>query len=276
VTAALVGARYAAMFDARRGSREGVFVPFFMLGDPDLQTSARLLRAAVSAGADALEVGLPFSDPIADGVAIQRAGMRAHAAGATTARCFELLAELRAEAPAVPLGLLTYANLVVQGGVGVFYSLARASGIDSVLVADVPAREAEPFAGAARAHGVAPVLIAPPDAPEATLSTIARLSDGYTYCVARKGVTGADEDVSLSHGRLFATLAKHGAPPPLLGFGISSPVHVRAALAAGAAGAISGSANASRIEANLRDANAMLAEVRAFVRDMKAATRAPG
>jgi tryptophan synthase alpha chain len=274
VTTLLAGARYAAMFHARRGSGEGVFIPFFMLGDPDLLTSARLLRAAVSAGADALEVGLPFSDPIADGVAIQRAGLRAHAAGATAARCFELLAELRAEAPDVPLGLLTYANLVVHRGVEVFYSLAHASGIDSVLIADVPAREGMPFGVAARAHGIAPVLIAPPDAPESTLASIAKLGDGYTYCVARKGVTGADEDVTLSHGRLLATLARHGAPPPLLGFGISRPAHVRAALAAGAAGAISGSAIASRIEANLRDPNAMVAEVRAFVRDMKAATRA--
>jgi tryptophan synthase alpha chain len=267
-----VAARYTALFETRRAQQQGVFVPFFMLGDPDLATSARLLRAAFESGADALEVGIPFSDPVADGPVIQRAALRAQAAGATAARCFGLIADLRATAPDLPIGLLTYANLVVHRGAADFYARAAQAGIDSVLVADVPAREAAPFCDAARAHGIAPILIAPPDAPESALAEVALLSAGYTYCVARKGVTGADQNISLSHGRLFQTLQGRGAPPPLLGFGISRPAHVRAALAAGAAGAISGSAVAARIEENAQSPDAAILAVARFVCDMKEAT----
>jgi tryptophan synthase alpha chain len=272
VTAPPVGARYRALFDARLAEGRGVFVPFFMLGDPDLATSALLLRAAIEAGADALEVGIPFSDPIADGPTIQRAALRAHAAGATPDRCLALVADLRAAAPDVPIGLLTYANLAVQESLDEFFARASGAGIDSVLLADVPVREAEPFSSAARARGVAPILIAPQNAPGETLSALARLCDGYTYVVARKGVTGEDSEVFLSHGRLFETLRAYGAPPPLLGFGISRPVHVKAAIDAGARGAVSGSAIAARIEASTSDPDAALASVRAFIAEMKAAT----
>ncbi len=106
--------------------------------------------------------------------------------------------------------------------------------MDSVLVADVPAFEAEPFVAAARAEGIAPVMIAAPNTPPATLQRIAELGQGYTYCVARSGVTGTERGMTLEHDALFANLAAYGAPPPILGFGISSPDHVRTALASGA------------------------------------------
>ena len=263
------GERYRALF-ARRSA---VFVPFFMLGDPDLETSSALLRAAIAAGADALELGIPFSDPVADGPAIQRAALRAHAAGATAERCFAMVAAIREEFPAAPIGLLTYANLVVHGGCDRFYARAEAAGIDSVLVADVPARESEPFSRAARAHGVAPILIAPPNASAETVSRIARGSDAYTYVVARKGVTGAGDRVALAHSSLLEALGKEGAPPPLIGFGISRPEHLRAALDAGAKGAISGSAIANRIEESLGNRAGALSAVSDFVRTMAESAR---
>lgn len=268
-----VGTRYAALFQSRASRNEGVFVPFFMLGDPDLETSALLLRAALAAGADALEVGIPFSDPIADGPAIQRAALRARAAGATAAHCLTLVAELRAETRSLPIGLLTYANLVVHRGMDHFYARAREAGLDSVLIADVPVCEAEPFAVEARENGIAPILIAPPDASDAVLAMLSQLSEGYTYCVARKGVTGATTDLHLSHAPLFESLRAHHAPPPLLGFGISRPAHVASAIAAGARGAISGSAIATLIDASSGDREAMIHAVSTFVREMKAATR---
>jgi tryptophan synthase alpha chain len=167
----------------------------------------------------------------------------------------------------VPVGILTYANLVLAPGIGAFYRSAASAGVDSVLVADVPAIEAEPFAAAARQAGVAPVMIAAPNTPETALAQIARLGHGYTYCVARTGVTGAERAMELAHEELFASLDRHLAPPPVLGFGISTPDHVRTALAAGAAGVISGSAIVKLVEAG------DLTAVRSFIQEMKAATR---
>ena len=256
--------RYAAMFD-RLGERgEGAFGAFAMLGDPDLETSAAILDALVEGGADMIEVGIPFSDPVADGPVIQAAAVRAIAAGTRTADCFRLLADFRTRHPQVPVGILTYANLVVARGREAFYRAAAEAGVDSVLVADVPLIEAEPFLAAARSAGVAPVLIAAPNTPPDRLSRIAAEGEGYTYCVARAGVTGADSEVRFA-GDVIAALREAKAAPPVLGFGISEPEHVRMALGAGAAGAISGSAIVARI--------ARGEDVRAFVGTMKSATR---
>jgi tryptophan synthase alpha chain len=237
--------RYRAMF----AKGEGVFGAFVMLGDPGVAASGDILDALVAAGADMIEVGIPFSDPIADGPVIQAAAVRALAAGATPAGCFAVLAAFRARHPAVPVGILTYANLVLARGRDDFYRRAAAAGVDSVLVADVPLLEAAPFAAAARAHGVEPVMIAAANTPRDRLAGIARLGGGYTYCVARAGVTGADEAVRFDHEEMLAALREAGAPPPIFGFGISRPAHVRTALEAGAAGVICGSAIVARIAA---------------------------
>jgi tryptophan synthase alpha chain len=252
--------RYARLF----ARNTGVFGAFVMLGDPDLQTSATILDHLAQAGADMLEVGIPFSDPIADGPVIQAAAVRALAAGVRPADCFALLRAFRARHPNIPVGILTYANIVLARGRDAFYAACAGAGVDSVLVADAPSLEAEPFAKAARTHRIAPVQIAAANTPPATLARIAKLGGGYTYCVARAGVTGADRAMELDHAALFATLAEHGAPPPVLGFGISTPDHVRAALSAGAAGVISGSAIVRRIAAG--------EDIRPFVAAMKAAT----
>jgi len=260
------GSRYAAMFERLHARGEGAFGAFVMLGDPDPATSAHILDALVEAGADMLEVGIPFSDPVADGPTTQAAATRALRAGVTPPDCLRLLADFRSRHADIPVGILTYASLVLAPGMAAFYRACADAGVDSVLVADVPALEADPFAGAARAAGVAPVMIAAQNTPEPNLARIAQLGAGYTYCVARTGVTGAERAMELDHADLFATLARHRAPPPILGFGISTPDHVRTALAAGAAGVISGSAIVTLVEAG------DLEPVRAFVRHMKAAT----
>jgi tryptophan synthase alpha chain len=258
--------RYRDMFG--RLGNQGAFGAFVMLGDPSLEASGAILDALVEGGADMIEVGIPFSDPIADGPTIQAAADRALAGGATPAACFEILRAFRARHSDVPVGVLTYANLVLARGRDAFYRACAGAGVDSVLVADAPVMEAEPFAAAARAHGIDPVLIAAPNTPEATLRRVAELGQGYTYCVARAGVTGTETEMALNHGTLLETLKRHDAPPPVLGFGISRPEHVRAALDAGAAGVISGSAIVKLIES---EADAIGA-VRAFVATMKEAT----
>lgn len=260
--------RYQAMF--HRLGNEGVFGAFVMLGDPDLETSAAILDALVEGGADMLEVGIPFSDPVADGPVIQAAADRTLAQGVRPADCFALLGDFRARHPDLPVGILTYANIVLARGRDAFYRAAAEAGVDSVLVADVSLFEARPFLASARAHAVDPVLIAAPNTPAATVKEIAALGGGYTYCLARAGVTGAGEEMRLNHGALIGALKAYGAPPPILGFGISTPDHVRAALAAGAVGAISGSAIVRLIAAETDPAGA----VRGFVSEMKAATRA--
>lgn len=261
--------RYDSMF--RRLHNAGAFGAFVMLGDPDLETSADILDVLVEGGADMIEVGIPFSDPVADGPTIQAAAERALGHGVTPADCFALLAAFRRRHPEVPVGVLTYANIALARGLDAFYRNCAEADVDSVLVADVPAFEAEPFAAAARAHGVDPVMIAATNTPPETLRKIATLGGGYTYCVARAGVTGAGAEVNLDHQAVFEALASAGAPPPVLGFGISRPDHVRAALAAGAAGVISGSAIVNIIAHE----PAPLPALRAFVREMKAAAATP-
>lgn len=262
----IVGTRYDAMFERLAARGEGAFIPFAMLGDPDPVRSATLLDALVDGGADALELGVPFSDPIADGPVIQEAALRALASGVRPTDALDLVAPVRERHPDLPIGLLTYAQLVVHDGTTRFYERAADAGVDSVLVADVPSREAGPFVDAARAAGVAPVLIAPPNATPATLDLVARASAGYVYCVARRGVTGAQDEWTPEAIGLFDELAARCAAPGVLGFGISRPRHVRAALDAGAAGAIAGSAVVRRAHEDGVDA------ARAYVTEMKDAT----
>jgi len=231
--------RYGAMFARLTPKGEGAFGAFLMLGDPDLETSAQLLDAVIEGGADMIEVGIPFSDPVADGPVIQAAAQRALAAGVRVGDCLELIASFRQRHPDVPVGILTYANLLVaRPG---FARDAAEAGADSLLIADVPSIEAERFTRDMEQAGIEPVLIAAPNTPEPALRRIATLSKAYTYCVSRAGITGTHAGGQFDAG-LIQRVKDAGAPPPIFGFGISQPEHVRAALEAGASGVICGSA----------------------------------
>jgi tryptophan synthase alpha chain len=265
--------RYEEMFARMKEKKEGALIPFVMLGDSDEKTSLEVVDTLLEGGADALELGIPFSDAVADGVVIQEAGCRALAAGATPAGCMYLLKEVRRKHPKVPLGLLLYSNLLLARGLKAFYEEAAAAGVDSILVADLPVGAAGAFTEAAEAAGVAPVFVVPPNAEEGTLREIARRGRGYSYVLGRAGVTGADRQMQTPLPSRFEALRALGAAPAVVGFGISTPEHIRAALAAGAAGAICGSATISLIAQHLDDKAAMHEALAAFVRKMKAATR---
>lgn len=253
--------RYAAMFD-RLGSRgEGAFGAFVMLGDP---MTADLIERLPEMGADMIEFGIPFSDPVADGPVIQAAASRALAAGVTVADCIAQIAECRRRHPEVPIGILTYANLVMARGRDHFFANVADAGADSLLVADLPSLEANPWVEEMRAHGLDPVLIAAANTPPDVLQRIASLSRGYTYCVTRAGITGTHAE-AMFDATLIRRLADSRAPPPIFGFGISAPEHVRAAIAAGAFGVISGSAIVA--------CAAESGDVAALVGALKAATR---
>jgi tryptophan synthase alpha chain len=253
--------RYAAMFERLNG--ESAFGAFVMLGDPDLPTSARILNELVESGADMIEVGIPFSDPVADGPVIQAAAQRALAAGVRVGDCFDLIAALRARHSDVPIGILTYANLVLARATG-FIGEAAEAGADSLLIADVPALEAEPFTREMEQAGIEPVLIAAANTLDATLQRITSLSKAYVYCVSRAGITGTHAGGQFDAG-LIRRLKAGSAPPPIFGFGISKPEHVRAALQAGAKGVICGSAIVDLLS---RGGN-----VAALVRALKDSTR---
>lgn len=265
--------RYDNLFAQLKARREGAFVPFVTLGDPTPEQSLNIIDALIEAGADALELGIPFSDPLADGPTIQNATLRAFAAGVTPTQCFELLAAIRQKHPSIPVGLLMYANLVFNRGIDEFYAECARVGVDSVLVADVPVEESAPFRQAAMRHNVAPIFICPPNADDELLRQIASHGRGYTYLLSRAGVTGAENHAALPLHHLVDKLAEYHAAPPLQGFGISTPEQVAAAIGAGAAGAISGSATVNIIEKNVDNPPTMLAELKAFVQAMKAATR---
>jgi tryptophan synthase alpha chain len=262
--------RYEAMF-ARLG-KNGAFVPFLVLGDPTPDESLAAALALVRGGADALELGIAFSDPLADGPTIQAADVRALAAGTRPRDAFAIIAKLRAAHADLPIGLLVYASLVEAPGHDAFYQAAQTAGVDSVLVADAPTVEVTPYVEAAERHGICPVLIATPNGADRDVARVAELTRGYTYVVSRAGVTGAEREADADQHALIARLRAFGAAPCLLGFGISKPEHVRAALDAGAAGAICGSATVAIIEKHLDDANVRCQALERFTRGMKAAT----
>ena len=263
--------RYQQMFERCSGLGQGAFGAFLMLGDPDLPACEAYIDALVEGGADMVEFGIPFSDPVADGPVIQAAAKRALGAGVRVADCLRVLASFRARHPAIPVGVLTYANIVMAQGAERFAGALAAAGVDSLLIADVPTMEAAPYARTARAAGIDLVMIAATNTQRERLAVIAELSSGYTYCVARVGVTGADEQIRLEHESMFAALAELRAPPPILGFGIARPDHVEEAIASGAAGVISGSAIVRLIGEGPPPSI-----VAAFVTEMKAATRRVG
>lgn len=265
--------RYAAMFTALENKNQGAFVPFVMIGDPDKQTSFEIIKTLVESGADALELGIPFSDPIADGPTIQAASIRALEKNMTTSDCFDVISQIRETFPEVPIGLLLYSNLVYSRGIDTFYQQAAKAGVDSILIADVPLREAEPFLDIAKAYGIQQILIAPPNATDETFQQIGEKSAGYTYLLGRAGVTGAETEANIPASELIEKLNQHEVAPPLLGFGISKPQQVQEAIEAGAAGAISGSATVNIIAQNLEHKDDMLDNLGQFVKAMKQATQ---
>ena len=270
--------RYEKLFSTLASRNEGAFVPFIMLSDPDPDTALTIVRAAVAGGANALELGVPFSDPVADGPIIQASHIRALSAGATVDSALDQIRHIRAEFPDLPIGMLIYGNVPFTRGLDTFYSEFHEAGADSILIPDIPVREGAPFVTAAEKAGIDPIFIAPAQASEKTLAGVAKYSKGYIYAISRDGVTSTEKE-SETQGldEVVANVTRFGGAPILLGFGISTPQHVADAIAAGAAGAITGSALTKIVDAHLDDNSkptpGLADAVTAFVSDMKAATK---
>ncbi len=208
----------------RRRGRSGL-VTFTTAGDPDLPRSAEVLRALDRAGADVLEVGVPFSDPLADGPVIQRASERALRAGATLARVLDLVAAVRSDITA-GIVLFTYANPIVRMGMEPFVERAAAAGVDGVLVLDLPIEEADGFRDRTIEAGIDPIFLLSPTTTDARIRRAAELGRGFLYGISRLGVTGARDAIATGAEVLVGRIRSATDLPIALGFGISRPEHV--------------------------------------------------
>jgi tryptophan synthase alpha chain len=244
--------------------QRSALIPFFVIGDPDYHTSLDLIKTAIDAGADILELGIPFSDPIADGPTIQKADMRALANGITPAKALELISRAT-QYKAIPVGLLVYYNLLVQYGRKRFFADFKRVGGSSVLVADLSIDDADEIAPLAKAAGLDTVFMATPNTVDARLRRIANETTGFIYTVSTLGVTGARDTVSSLVKPLIQRIKATTQIPVCVGFGISTAEQARQVADAGADGVIIGSAIVRIIEEHLTDKPRMLAEVRRFI-----------
>ena len=204
----------------RRG--EKALIPYICGGDPGLEETVRLVPALALAGADVVEIGIPFSDPVADGPVIQKAAARALAAGATTAKILDAVAEIRRHTD-VPIVLMSYYNPIYSFGVEKFAKVAADAGVDGVIVPDIPLEESGPLRQAAAASGLAVVpLVAPNSGPE-RLAAITAAGSGFIYCVSVKGVTGVRQEIDTDIEKFINCVRSHTKLPLAVGFGISGP-----------------------------------------------------
>ncbi len=265
---------YEKTFTELKKKKEKALVPFIVIGDPDYETSMQIAKTIVESGADILELGFPFSDPIADGPTIQAADVRALNKGANTNICFKFIKELRTFTD-VPIGLLVYYNLIYQRGIDKFFEDCNLAGVTSVLAADVPMEESAPITGSARKNNIDTVFIVSPLTKGERLQKILKESSGFVYIVSRLGVTGAKDDLQTSTLNLIKRIRKETDLPLCVGFGISKPEHIKSVLDAGADGAIVGSAVVKIIEKNLNNKKNLLNELSTYIKSLKDSTVCP-
>ncbi|MDO4803284.1 MAG: tryptophan synthase subunit alpha [Lachnospiraceae bacterium] len=243
------------------------FIPFITCGDPDLETTAKLVRAAARSGADLIELGIPFSDPTAEGPVIQEANERALRAGTTTDKVFDLVQELRRDV-AIPMVFMTYANVVFSYGTDRFLQNCAGAGIQGLILPDVPFEEKEEFDPACKAYGLELVsLIAPTS--EDRIGRIAKEASGFVYCVSSLGVTGVRAEITTDIASMVQLVKREKDIPCAVGFGISTPEQARK-MAAQADGVIVGSAIMKLVAKYGREAVPHVAE---YVKEMKDAIR---
>ena len=258
-----------AFRSAKRG-RRAAFIPYVTAGDPNLEVTVELVRALARAGADVIELGVPFSDPMADGPTNQRAAERALASGATLTGVLAAVRVIRQDLE-IPIVLFTYANPVVRYGIKRFAEDASGAGIDGVLFTDVPAEEMPPFENQLSIASLDIIMLVTPTSNKQRMRAAARFGGGFLYLVSRTGVTGAREDLAAELADNIRAARKASKLPVAVGFGISSPEQV-ARVASMADGVVVGSAIVSRIGA-MGDCEELTEEVEKFAGELVAACR---
>jgi len=261
--------RLAEAFRRARGEGRAALIPFLTAGDPDAAATGALVLEMARRGADVVELGIPFSDPLADGATIQRASQRALAGGFTLRHALALAADLR-RAISVPLVFMSYVNPILSFGAAAFAAAAAAAGVDGVIVPDLPPEEADDLAAPCDRHGLSTIFLIAPTTPPARIPLICARSRGYIYYVSLRGVTGARATLPPDLAAGIARVRAVTELPVAVGFGIATPEQV-AAVARDADGVIVGSAIVQAIEAH-RDRPDLVGRVGAFVGTLRAAT----
>ncbi|MEN8661909.1 MAG: tryptophan synthase subunit alpha [Lentimonas sp.] len=253
--------RLEQAFAKARSENRAAFVAYLCAGDPDFETSVEAARALLANGVDVLELGVPFSDPLADGLTNQLAAQRALESGSTSERVLDLVRAIR-EFSEVPLVFYTYYNLVFSQGSAVYAEKAKAAGVDCLLTLDLPPEEAGEHLAACEKHGLGTVFIVAPTTPDERLEIITKATTGFVYYASREGVTG--EQTSMSDGirERVEVIKQHSDLPVVVGFGISSADHVKT-IAQAADGVVVGSAIVNCIADNLGDSAAITASLKA-------------
>mgnify|MGYP006278327169 CR=1 FL=1 len=264
--------RIAETFRRLQQNDEGALIGYLMAGDPSMETSTRYAEALLAGGVDVLELGVPFSDPIADGPTIQAADVRALEADTTPEAIFDLVRRLRRtdHGASVPIVLMTYYTPIFAMGEEAFALSAQRAGVDGVIVPDLPVEEAASWLDAARQASLDTVFLATPETDKHRLAQLAAETSGFLYLVGRYGVTGERAQLDSHVAGLIKETRRHIPEelPIAVGFGLSQPEHVRDVIRAGAQGAIVGSAIVSRIADGPSPE-----DLQRFVQDLKAATR---
>lgn len=259
---------YRDVFSELDKQYQTALIPFFVIGDPDFETSVTLVKAAIDAGADILELGIPFSDPIADGPTIQKADIRAARSGMNVHKALDFIKTIKAYRD-IPIGLLMYYNLIRHYGTEQFFQDFHAAGVNSVLVADLSIDDADEVAGPATTAGLDTVFMVTPNTPSERMKRIVARTTGFIYTVSILGVTGSRDSLSNAVEGLVSHLKALADVPVCVGFGISKPEHARAVAQAGADGVIIGSRIVSMIEANLGHPDKMTTEIKGFLAEVK-------
>jgi tryptophan synthase alpha chain len=239
--------RIDTVFARLKSEGRTALIPYVTTGDPSLAATPAIMTALVQGGADVIELGVPFSDPMADGPVIQRASERALARHVGLADVLAVVAQFRTTDATTPVVLMGYANPIEAMGVEAFAARAQAAGVDGVLVVDYPPEEATEFAAAMGAHGLAPIFLLSPTTPEARIATVARIARGYVYYVSLKGVTGAGNLDVAEVARKLAEIRRHVSLPVGVGFGIRDAASAQA-IAAHADAVVIGSRIIQEIE----------------------------
>jgi len=261
--------RIAQAFEKARKENRAAFVAYLCAGDPDFENSLEACRALLRNGADVLELGVPFSDPLADGMVNQLAAQRALESGMTRDKVFELVRRLRAEFPQAAIVFYTYYNLVFCNGVDAYIKESVAAGLDGILTLDLPPEEAGEQLAACKKHGLDSIFIVAPTTSEARLPLIAESASGFIYYVSREGVTGMRDQLATGIPEAIARIRKHAKVPVVVGFGISRREHV-SATGAHADGVVVGSALVNVIASNLEDRTQISPKLAAVARDLAA------
>ena len=263
--------RIDAAFSKAKADGRSAFVSYVCAGDPDIPTSLSICRTLIDSGVDILELGVPFSDPLADGLTNQLAAQRALEAGTTQADVFQLVRDVRTYNNSVPIVFYTYYNLMFSNGLEQYIQAAKAAGVDGLLVLDLPPEEAEDHLAACEKHGMGTVFLIAPTTPRERVGYIARHATGFIYYVSRTGVTGVRESLADDLNEMVGMIREVTDKPLVVGFGVSKREQV-SAICALADGVVVGSAIVNTIANHLGNPGAICSRMEELVTDLVAGT----